>query len=109
MGGLFGVLVVAASVRAYAWSQTVVMFNDGPVFLAMAEAVSQGHWAEVLAHPFHPLYPILIALVERATSLGWENAAVAVSLVGGLLSVLGVWVFVREVFDLERAWLAAWT
>jgi len=108
LGGLLGVLAVAASVRAYAWSQTEVMFNDGPIFLGMAQVVSEGRWAEVLAHPFHPLYPVLIALVEAATGLSWDNSAVAVTLVGGLLSVLGVWLFVREAFDPGLALLAAW-
>src|SRR5690606_10306410 len=32
---LVGVLAVAAGVRAIAWSNTAVLFNDGPIFLAM--------------------------------------------------------------------------
>jgi hypothetical protein len=106
--GLMALLMVAAGVRWIAWSRTVVLFNDGPVFLGMAQAIEAGRWAEVLAHPFHPLYPALVALVAQGP-IDYESAAVAVSIFGGLLSVLGIFLFVRQAFDRELAWLAAWT
>ncbi len=105
--GLLAILVVAAAVRAVAWSNTVVLFNDGPVFLGMARAIEAGRWAEVLAHPFHPLYPALIALVARVP-MDFEDAAIVVSIAGGLMSVLGIFLFVRRAFDRDLAWLAAW-
>ena len=37
--GLAAALAVAFGVRAFAWSRTAVMFNDGPIFLALAEAI----------------------------------------------------------------------
>jgi len=106
-GRLALVLFVALALRAYAWSQTAVLFNDGPIFLALAEAIGEGRWAEVLAHPYHPLYPGLIALVS-AFSVDRETAAVVVSIAGGLLSVAAVFWFVRDVFGRDVAWLAAW-
>lgn len=105
--GLFAILLVAGAIRAIAWSHTSVIFNDGPVFLGMAEAIDAGRWAEVLAHPFHPLYPALIALVAQAP-IGFETAAIVVSIVGGLLSVVGIYLFVRQAFGRDLAWLAAW-
>jgi hypothetical protein len=61
-----------------AWSRTAVLFNDGPIFLALADALRAGRVADVLAHPHHPLYPALIASLEQ---LGFapEAAAIAVS------------------------------
>ncbi len=106
--GLIAILLIALAVRAFAWSRTVVMFNDGPVFLAMAEAIGEGRWPEVLAHPYHPLYPALIALVGGAFPVGIETAAVTVSILGGLLSVAAVFWFVRDWFGNEVAWLSAW-
>ena len=106
--GLMAILLIALAVRAFAWSRTVVMFNDGPVFLAMAEAIGEGRWPEVLAHPYHPLYPALIALVGGAFPVGIETAAVTVSILGGLLSVAAVFWFVRDWFGNEVAWLSAW-
>ena len=58
---LGGVLIAAAVLRAVRWQVTAVMFNDGPVFLALAQALDRGDWAAALSHPFHPLYPALIA------------------------------------------------
>jgi hypothetical protein len=106
--GLTAILLFALAVRAFAWSRTVVMFNDGPVFLAMAEAVGEGRWSEVLAHPYHPLYPTLIALVGGAFPIGIETAGVAVSILGGLLSVAAVFWLARDWFGSEVAWLSAW-
>jgi hypothetical protein len=91
------ILFVALAVRAFAWSRTAVMFNDGPIFLAMAEAIGAGRWAEVLAHPYHPLYPALIALVGLFP-IHLETAAVTVSILGGLLSVVAIFLFVRDAF-----------
>ena len=105
--GLTVILGIALAVRAFAWSRTSVMFNDGPIFLAMAEAIGEGRIADVLAHPYHPLYPALIALMGRLP-VALETAAVAVSILGGLLGVAAVFWFVRDAFGDEVAWLAAW-
>ena len=101
-------LAAAAVLRGVAWRQTAVIFNDGPVFLGMAEAILEGRWDEIFAHPYHPLYPALVALVSLA-SIELESAAVAVSIAGGLLSIVAIFLFVRRAFDRELAWLAAWT
>lgn len=82
-------LIAGAIVRAIAWSRTAVLFNDGPIFLALAEALRAGRTADVLAHPQHPLYPALVAVVE-ACGVAPEAAAVTVSIAGGLLAVAAV-------------------
>ncbi len=105
--GLSAILFVALAVRTIAWSRTAVMFNDGPIFLAMAEAIGAGRWAEILAHPYHPLYPALIALVGLFP-IHLETAAVTVSILGGLLSVVAIFLFVRDAFGRDIAWYAAW-
>jgi 4-amino-4-deoxy-L-arabinose transferase-like glycosyltransferase len=105
--GLAAVLAVAAAVRIFAWSSTAVLFNDGPIFLALAEAIGAGRWSEVLAHPYHPLYPALIAFVA-VFSVELETAAIVISIAGGLISVAAVFWFVRDFFSRDVAWLAAW-
>jgi len=94
-------------IRAFAWSQTAVLFNDGPVFLAMAEAIAEGRLADVFAHPYHPLYPGLIALVSLF-SVDFETAGVVVSILGGLLSIGALFYLVRDWFGAPVAWVAAW-
>ena len=103
---LFG---AAATLRAYAWHQTSVLFNDGPIFLALADALRAGRVADVLAHPFHPLYPAAIAALQATTGLTAESAAVAGSIFGGLLAIAAVGVAVGHAFDRALGWLAAWT
>jgi len=105
---LAAILLVAAAVRIYAWSRTAVMFNDGPVFLDMADAIGQGRFADVLAHPYHPLYPALIA-VAGLPPMSLETAAVSVSILGGLLSIAALFYFAREAFGRDVACLAAVT
>ncbi|MED5261966.1 MAG: hypothetical protein VX574_06180 [Myxococcota bacterium] len=49
-------MLFAAGVRVVAWFQKAVLFDDGPLFLAMADAIRDGDWAAVLGHDYHPLY-----------------------------------------------------
>lgn len=107
--GLLCLLGVAALIRIYAWQQTHALFNDGPIFLAIAEAIADGRWSDVLAHPFHPLYPVVIAMAHAILPLGLEASAVAVSIFGGLLSVAALFALVRRAFDPGLAWIAALT
>ena len=83
------------------------MFNDGPVFLSLADAIGEGHWAEVLSHPYHPLYPLSIHWLSRS-GLAPETSAVAISIFGGLLAIAALHSFLRRAFDDEVAWLGAW-
>lgn len=105
MGWLL-LLTGAAAVRVVAWTRTVVLFNDGPAFLSMAEAIGQGRWSAVVAHPYHPLYPFCTWLVSSWLGLGLETAAVAVSIAGGLLAVVAVHLLVRDAFGSPPAWIA---
>ena len=86
-----------------------MIFNDGPVFLALAEAITEGRWDAVLAHPFHPLYPATIAGVSRLFGVGFESAAVGVSIAGGTLAVLGATWAARRAFDPGLGWLVGIT
>ncbi len=104
---LGGLLAVAALVRVLAWSRTAVLFNDGPIFLALADALRAGRFADVLAHPHHPLYPALIAVVEPLARAP-EAAAIAVSIAGGLLAVAAIFWMAWARFGREVAWISAW-
>jgi 4-amino-4-deoxy-L-arabinose transferase-like glycosyltransferase len=105
--GLAGLLGLAAAIRVLAWSRTTVLFNDGPVLLSIAQAMGEGRWDEVFAHPFHPLYPLSVWLLGQG-SLDPEVAGVVVSIAGGLLSIAALHVFWRTLFDRQVAWLGAW-
>jgi hypothetical protein len=102
-----GLLALAVLIRVLAWSRTAVLFNDGPIFLALAEALRAGRLADVLAHPQHPLYPALVAALELLSTAP-ESAAIAVSIAGGLLAVGAVFWMAWARFGREVAWISAW-
>ncbi|MDJ0788333.1 MAG: glycosyltransferase family 39 protein [Myxococcota bacterium] len=99
-------VVVAAGVRLVRWQVTAVLFNDGPVFLAIAEFFREGRFADGFGHPFHPLYPALVALASFVTP-DLEAAAIAVSVLGGTAAVVALYAFVKRAFGPTEAWLAA--
>lgn len=103
-------VVAAVVVRWLRWESTAVLFNDGPIFLALAQAAAAGDWAALLGHPFHPLYPLATALVHGLGSpfgLGWESAGALTSALAGGLTVLALHAFVRRAFGPFEAVVAA--
>jgi hypothetical protein len=103
---LAALVVVAIGLRLLHWHQTAAIFNDGPVFLDLARALSEGNLRGALAHPFHPLYPALIAAVEPVAG-SFERAGVWVSAVSGAVAVAALFAFLRPAFGRWPAWLGA--
>ena len=86
------------------------MFNDGPAFLALTQALAAGDWASALAHDYHPLYPfatLVLGLLTGATGDGYVSAAVAVSILSGTVAVGCLYAFLRSAFGLPAAFLGA--
>ena len=104
--GLLALLVLAAGVRWLMWSRTVTLFNDGPEFLAIARAAAAGDYGTVLAHPFHPLYPLLVAALHGA-GIEWETAAALIGVAGGTAAVGFLFLFFRDAFGVSAAWIGA--
>ncbi len=103
---LLALLGLAALVRWLRWQAVAVMFNDGPVFLALARAISEGSAQQALSHPFHPLYSALVA-AARPFFGGWEQAAVLVSIACGTGAVAALYFFVRWTHGEAAARIAA--
>jgi len=99
-------LILAALFRALRWSAVAVIFNDGPIFIGLAEALARGEWASALAHEYHPLYPVLIAGFHALIG-DWELSAVAVSVITGTAAVGCLYGFVRSAFGVSTAFAAA--
>jgi 4-amino-4-deoxy-L-arabinose transferase-like glycosyltransferase len=83
--------------RALVAVRTQVIFDDGPDFIAIARAMARGDFGSALAHPFHPLYSMLIWLTpgsagsEEAVGVGW-------SVMAGVATVLLLWWLLRPLF-----------
>jgi len=104
--GLALLVALALGVRALRWHGTSLMFNDGPAFLTLAQAVAAGDWTGVVSHPYHPLYPAVVAVVHFLVP-SWEGAAAAVSIACGGVSVGLLWALLRRAFGRDAAWLGA--
>jgi hypothetical protein len=104
--GFVALLALAAGVRWLMWSRSVTMFNDGPEFLALARAASAGDFGTVVSHPFHPLYPLLVAAVH-GLGFDWETAAALIGVAGGTAGVGFLFLFLRDAFGAPAAWIGA--
>jgi len=105
-GALAAVLVLAASVRIIAAWRSVVVFDDGPIFIYVAEAMAAGNWTAVLQHPYHPLYSVGVWL-GGAVLGDYETAAVALSIVSGTVAVALLYGLLRDAFDLRTGLIGA--
>jgi hypothetical protein len=98
--------------RVVVWQRSVAMFSDGPRFLGMAHAFEAGRWQVALNDAYHPLYPLLVALLHRILPLGdssggWEAAAGMVSVASGVAVVALGFGFLRDAFGAGAAWVGA--
>jgi len=108
---VLGLCALAGVLRAISALRTVAMFNDGPEFLAIAEAMARGDFALALADDYHPLYSLVTLVVWWLTGAGaperLASCAVAVSVVSGAVSVACLYAFLRDAFGRGVAWLGA--
>jgi hypothetical protein len=107
---LAGLTALAFVLRFARWERTAVLFNDGPVFLALAERSAEGAFGVLLQHPFHPLYPLVIAAVHALGApfgLSFETAGALVAALAGSAGVLALYALVRAAFGPREALVAA--
>ncbi len=102
----FALLALAAAIRGISWVRTAVVFDDGPLFIYIAEAMRDGHWLSVLQHSYHPLYSMTIWW-GGATGLDLETVAGGLSVAFGVLGVGLLYGFLRDTFEPRVAWLGA--
>ncbi|MGH0034813.1 MAG: glycosyltransferase family 39 protein [Myxococcota bacterium] len=95
--------VLAIAVRGVAWLRTAALFDDGPVFLSLAQSIVDGDGSSALRHPYHPLYPALVAGLSLLGP-GLENAAAALSAAAGGAAVVAFALWLDEAFGRATAW-----
>ncbi len=100
------ILGLAFVLRATMAVRTSAIFEDGPYFLEIARLFGSGDWVGALSHPYHPLYSGLTA-IANSVAHDWEVAALAVSVIGGTVSVLALYLFLRDAFDARVATFGA--
>lgn len=101
IAALFALALLVRVVTAF---QIKVIFNDGPIFLEIAEQLWEGAFATAFAHQYHPLYPLLVAGARFLVG-ELELAGLVVSLLAGSLAVVALYYFLRRAFDRQTAWI----
>ncbi|HTF35240.1 MAG TPA: glycosyltransferase family 39 protein [Myxococcota bacterium] len=102
--------MLAGALRAQHWIREDVLFNDGPEFLRISKAMAAHDWGAALADDYHPLYSFATVATQLVAPLpndGYVSAAVLVSILAGVASVLCLYLFVRSAFGTAAAWPAA--
>jgi 4-amino-4-deoxy-L-arabinose transferase-like glycosyltransferase len=87
-------------IRLIALNNTLMMNNDGTVYIHQARAIYHGLWQTVnsCTIDYLTIYTILIAAVYPMIG-DWMNAAMAVNLVFGTLMIIPLYLFLRRFLD----------
>ena len=103
---LWSLLSFAFLLRAICAWRMAVIFNDGPIFLAIAEEMGMGRWETAFSYDYHPLYSFLIYLFS-GREIDPAFTGVLISIVAGSLAVPVLYVLLRQIWDREVATLGA--
>ena len=112
---LLAILVLASTLHAVGMARSLLPAQDGLKFIRVAKAFQTQPWDDVVrGTDQHPLYPMLVALVEPGLSLvtgpgpnAWRLAAQLVSAVASVLMLVPVHALSRRLFGPTIANLAA--
>jgi hypothetical protein len=106
IGNLIILVVLALAIRIFAFTHTLMMNPDGPVYIHQARALYYGLWQTIntCALGYLTLYTSLIAAAYPITG-DWVQAAMAVNLIFGTLMIIPLYLFLRRFLDEKTAFL----
>jgi 4-amino-4-deoxy-L-arabinose transferase-like glycosyltransferase len=105
-------IALALVMRWVAWSNALMMFNDGPDFLWQAQMMLEGRWLESLHHQYHPLYAVTVAGLswisdDLADAAAWASILSSCLLIAGVFGTARVLLPDRYAVALVAGLLAA--
>lgn len=104
-GRLAALLFVAAFlVRLLAVLGSAIFGTDGGGFLLMADWMAEGRFHDALSLTYHPLYPLLIALL-RPVAGSAETAGNALSVILGAAAIIPLFLTMRAIFGRPAAFI----
>ncbi|GEM_PF-1992775 len=80
-------MLLLVVVRLIAWHNTALISRDSILYVELARDWLSGAYLKALRHPYHPLYPLLIALATKVFGVSPEPAAVVVSIAASALTL----------------------
>ncbi len=91
-GGVFLIVLVALFIRILISYQMEIISKDGVIYLSLAQYIKEGNLSLVLAHRFHPLYPLTIALLSYLIG-SLELSGKIISIISGTsLVIIAYWI-----------------
>jgi hypothetical protein len=114
-GGLFLAVAVAAALQIFVVARSPTVTADGIIFVSVAKDLARAPIETFRTHDQHPAYPAMLLASTRAVQAtgyraepdSWMIGGQIVAFVCGLFSVWVVWLFARDLFDVQVANLAA--
>lgn len=100
------IILISLFIRIIAAYNAGMIAKDGIKYLQIAEHFSQGKLHKGLAEDFHPLYPLLIALIYPLFSEP-ERAGQFVSVVLGTLTLIPIYFLGLTIFNFPTAVIAS--
>jgi 4-amino-4-deoxy-L-arabinose transferase-like glycosyltransferase len=99
-------VVISLSVRIYLSFFTYIISNDGVSFMRNAKYFAGGDFSRGLAHPYHPLYSLIMAAPYKIVS-NMELSGTIVSVFFGMLTVIVFYLIGKNVFDQKISFVSS--
>lgn len=106
IGHLIILVVSALSIRLFAFTHTMIMNIDGPVYIHQARALYYGLWQAIntCAIDYPTLYTVLTVATYLVTG-DWVHAAMAANLIFGTLMIIPLYLFLRRFLDEKTSFI----
>ena len=107
IGHIIILIVSAFAIRIFAFTHTMMMNPDGPVYIHQARAIYYGLWQAIntcSGVDWLTLYAILIAAAYPVTG-DWVHGAMAVNLIFGTLMIIPLYLFLHRFLDEKTSFL----
>ncbi len=99
------IILLAFAVRLYVMFHTVVIANDGVIYIEMAKLFEAGRFETSLIANYPPLYPIMILGMHHVIE-DWVLAGQTVSIIFSCLLLLPLYAMTRRFFNARIALLS---
>jgi len=107
IGHLIILVVSALAIRLFAFTHTMMMNPDGPIYIHQARAIYYGLWQAIntcSGVDYPTLYTVLIAASYPVIG-DWVQAAMASNLIFGTLMIIPLYLFLRRFLDEKTSFL----
>jgi len=105
-GSLILLTATAFIMRVIALKHTLMMNNDGPVYIHQARALYHGFWQAIgsCTVDYPTVYTVLIAVFYRFSG-DWVQSAMTANLMFGTLMIIPLYLFLRKFTDEQTSFL----